>query len=128
QRAVGVLGKCSPEHDRVLVLATDGQVGNEDQILRGLGLQLAGIRVFTVGIDRAVNEGFLQRLAAAGGGAYELVESEQRLDEAMDRLHRRVGTPVLTGLRLEGAGLKLDPASVAPTRLPDLFAGAPVVI
>lgn len=128
QRAVGVLSRCSPEHDRVLVLATDGQVGNEDQILRGIGKQLAGIRVFTVGIDRAVNEGFLQRMAAAGGGAYELVESEQRLDEAMDRLHRRVGTPVLTGLRLESTGLSLDVASISPARLPDLFAGAPVVI
>ncbi|MBS2031299.1 MAG: VWA domain-containing protein [Deltaproteobacteria bacterium] len=128
QRAVGVLGRGSPEHDRVLVLATDGQVGNEDQILRSLGKQLAGIRVFTVGIDRAVNEGFLQRMAAAGGGAYELVESEQRLDEAMDRLHRRVGTPVLTELKIEGAGLKLDASTIAPSRLPDLFAGAPVVI
>jgi len=128
QRAVGVLGKCSPEHDRVLVLATDGQVGNEDQILRSLGTQLSGIRVFTVGIDRAVNEGFLQRMAAAGGGAYELVESEQRLDEAMDRLHRRVGTPVLTDVKVEGTGLKLDASTIAPTRLPDLFAGAPIVI
>ena len=31
-------------------------------------------------------------------GRCELVESEDRLDEAMDRIHRRIGAPVVTGL------------------------------
>ena len=47
----------------ILVLVTDGQVGNEDQILQTLGAAASGIRVFTLGIDRAVNEAFLRRLA-----------------------------------------------------------------
>src|ERR1700722_7583602 len=50
--------------DRVLVLVTDGQVGNEDQILERMGTRLARIRVHVVGIDQAVNAGFLSRLAA----------------------------------------------------------------
>src|SRR5688572_102929 len=49
--------------DRILVLVTDGQVGNEDQILRELGPRLRGARVFALGVDRAVNAGFLARLA-----------------------------------------------------------------
>jgi Ca-activated chloride channel family protein len=112
----------------VLVLVTDGQIGNEDQILRELGRRLAGIRVFTLGIDRAVNEGFLNRLAALGGGSCEVVETEERLDEVMDSVHRRIGTPVLTALHLEPAGLRFDPSSVVPGRLPDLFAGVPLLI
>jgi len=91
----------SGARDRVLVLVTDGQVGNEDQVLREAGAALAGVRVHTVGIDRAVNAGFLGRLAIAGGGRCELVESEDRLDEAMDRIHRRIGSPVITGVTLE---------------------------
>ena len=63
--------------DAILVLVTDGQVGNEDQILQALAPRLAGIRVFTLGIDRAVNEAFLRRLAELGRGACELVESER---------------------------------------------------
>ena len=65
------------------MLITDGQVGNEDQILATLGPRLKDIRVFTLGIDQAVNEAFLRRLAERGGGACELVESEDRLDEVM---------------------------------------------
>jgi Ca-activated chloride channel family protein len=116
------------EGDRVLVLVTDGQVGNEDQILRSLGQRLDGIRVFTLGIDQAVNEAFLRRLAALGGGSCDVVESEDRLDEVMDKVQRRVGAPVLTGLHVEPSGLRLDPASLVPARLPDLFPGSPLTV
>ncbi len=68
----------------------------------------------TVGIDRAVNAGFLGRLAALGGGRCELVESEDRLDEAMDHIHRRIGTPVVTGLTLVPSGLSPVDGTVAP--------------
>ncbi len=60
------------ERDRILVLVTDGQVGNEDQVLKVLGARLKGIRVFTLGIDQAVNEGFLRRLAELGAGRWHM--------------------------------------------------------
>ncbi len=125
---VDLLASGGPGRDRVLVLITDGQVGNEDQILHDLGPRLRGMRVFCLGIDQAVNAAFLRRLAEMGGGACELVESEDRLDEVMEQVHRRVGQPVLTKLRLEPAGLRFDPESLVPGRLPDVFAGAPVQV
>jgi Ca-activated chloride channel family protein len=121
-------GEADAARDRVLVLVTDGQVGNEDQILHLLAPRLGGVRVYTVGIDTAVNEGFLKRLAGLGGGACELVESEDRLDAVMDRVHRRIGTPVVTDLELDAAGLDAELDSLAPRRLPALFAGAPLVV
>ncbi len=114
--------------DRVLVLITDGQVGNEDEILRRLGKQAAGVRIFTLGIDQAVNAGFLRRLADLGGGVSEVVESESRLDEVMDSVHRHIGTALLTGLELRAEGLDLLTDTLVPARLPDLFAGSPVLI
>jgi Ca-activated chloride channel homolog len=117
-----------PGRDRVLVLVTDGQVGNEDQILQRTGARLAGIRVHVVGIDQAVNAGFLSRLAAAGRGRCELVESEDRLDEAAARIHRRIGAPLVTGLALAGDGVAVVPGTVAPSLLPDLFPGVPVTV
>ena len=50
------------------------------------------------------------------GGACELVESEDRLDEAMDRIHRRFGTPVLTELQISGEGLKIERDALVPSR------------
>jgi Ca-activated chloride channel homolog len=114
--------------ERILVLVTDGQVGNEDQILRRLAGEIGGVRVLALGIDRAVNAGFLRRLADLGGGTCELVESEKRLEEVLGQIHRHLGAPVLTGLRLQPVGFEIEEESLVPARLPDLFAGAPLTI
>ena len=112
----------------MLVLVTDGQIGNEDQILERMGTRLARIRVHVVGIDQAVNAGFLSRLAAAGRGRCELVESEDRLDEAAARIHRRIGAPLVTALALAGDGVAIVPGTVAPGLLPDVFPGVAVTL
>jgi Ca-activated chloride channel family protein len=118
----------STGRDRVLVLVTDGQVGNEDQIVHEVRPLIGSTRVHTVGIDRAVNAGFLGRLAALGAGRSELVESEDRLDEAMEHIHRRIGAPVVTGLSLTGDGITPLNGSRSPARLPGLYPGVPLVI
>ncbi|MFC4896160.1 VWA domain-containing protein [Streptosporangium amethystogenes subsp. fukuiense] len=112
--------------DRVLVLVTDGQVGNEDQILKRTGSRLAGVRVHTVGIDRAVNAGFLGRLAGLGGGRCELVESEDRLDEAMEHIHRRIGAPLVTDLALHSDGLDLITETVG--HVGSIYSGVPLTV
>ncbi len=126
--AVNLLAQSPDERDRVLVLVTDGQVSNEQNILDSIGASLHRVRVFTLGIDRAVNEGFLTRLASAGGGACELVESEERLNAVMDRIHRQIGTPVLSDLSVSTQGAELVSDTLAPSRVPGLFAGAPLRI
>ncbi|WP_188192871.1 VIT domain-containing protein [Nonomuraea sp. SYSU D8015] len=121
RQAVALLGARS-ERERVVVLVTDGQVGNEDQILEQAGGALSAMRVHTVGIDRAVNAGFLGRLAGLGAGRCELVESEDRLDAAMDHIHRRIGAPLVTDLSLKG--LRVEPDTV--THLGSIFPGVPL--
>jgi Ca-activated chloride channel family protein len=113
--------------DQFLILVTDGQVGAEDQILAAVAALTGRTRIFTLGIDQAVNAGFLRRLAAAGAGRCDLVESEERLDEVMTSLHRRISPPVVTGLRVESAtaGCELTAGETAPARDPDLFPSAP---
>ncbi|HEV7558497.1 MAG TPA: VWA domain-containing protein, partial [Kofleriaceae bacterium] len=126
--AVSSLAGGTDDRERVIVLVTDGQVGNEDHILRELAPRLRNVRMFTLGIDQAVNAAFLRRLASAGGGLCELVESEDRLDEVMTKVHRRIGTPIVTDLALVGLGLDIEAPTISPKKLPDVYAGAPVVI
>ncbi|MEJ7639432.1 MAG: VWA domain-containing protein, partial [Singulisphaera sp.] len=127
-RAAQLLADSGPCRDRVLVLVTDGQVANEDYLLRALVPHLDGVRVFTLGIDQAVNEGFLRRLAEVGGGSCELVESEDRLDAVMELVHRRIGTPMLTDLRLDSDALGVVADSLVPDGSPCLFAGSPLLL
>ena len=128
-QAAGWLSR-SGDRDPIIVLVTDGQVAGEDMLLRQLA-EASGDRmprVFAVGIDQAVNAGFLRRLTDLGGGVCELVESEDRLDEVMDRIARRLQPPRLTDLTIESDNLTWEPSSLVPSRLPDVFAGRPVTI
>ncbi|HEY5926075.1 MAG TPA: VIT domain-containing protein [Kofleriaceae bacterium] len=128
QYAAQLLSGGHDDRERVIVLVTDGQVGNEDHILRQIAPSLKNVRVFTLGIDQAVNAGFLKRFASVGGGLCELVESEDRLDAVMAKVHRRIGTPVATELHLEAKDLDVHWGTIAPAKLPDVYAGAPVVV
>ncbi len=121
-------GDIRDARDAIVILVTDGQVGNEDQLLRELSGDLQRVRVHTVGIDQAVNAGFLGRVASVGGGRCELVESEDRLDEAMDAIHRRIGAPIAYSLALRAQGLATIEDTVSPARIPDLFPGVPLVV
>src|SRR5437762_4820540 len=107
----------------VVVLLTDGQVGDESSVLKRLQAELGGTRVFAVGIDTAVNDGFLRRLAALGGGTSTFVEPGARLEEALEAVGREIGAPLVTVLRVSG-----DVAELAPARVPDLFAGRPSTV
>jgi Ca-activated chloride channel family protein len=118
----------TPDTDRVLVLLTDGQVGNEDQILKALAKRIKGLRAFTLGIDQAVNDAFLRRLAGLGGGYCEVVESEDRLDAVMAKVHRRIRSPLLSSLSLTAEGVRFIEDESVPRQLPDLFPGAPLTV
>lgn len=128
ERAAKLLAGGYLERDRVLVFVTDGQVGNEAQLLNVLGQRLKGTRVFALGIDQAVNGAFLNRLAGLGrSGEAELIESEDRLDEVLQRLHRRVGAPVIAELSVDVDGGQIVSGTLAPQQLPDVFPGVPAV-
>lgn len=130
QEAIRDLGQSSPDLGRELtcILVTDGQVDNDDQLLRALSTRGAGVRVFTVGIDRAVNAGLLQRLAAVGGGRCDLVESEDRLDQVLSALHRRIGEPPLRDVRVATDRTTMLAGTASPAGHPDCFAGVPLVV
>ena len=107
----------------VVVLLTDGQVADEAGVLRRLQRELGAARVFCVGIDTAVNAGLLTRLAALGGGASSFVEPGSSLEEALRSISRVIGDPLLVDLAIEDVDAGLVASSLAPERLPDLFAG-----
>ena len=116
----------------MVVLVTDGQVGNEDHLMRQLGPICA-----TRGCSRSASIRRSTRRScagspSAGGGLCELVESEDRLDAVMAKVHRRIGTPIVTELALQTPGVDLTRGELAPMtapgKLPDVYAGAPVVI
>ncbi len=99
-----------------LLLITDGQVGNEAEILGRLEKHTS-LRVHTFGIDTAVNDGFLQKMASAHRGTCYLLSPQDDIAGAVARLGERLRQPVLTSICIEGGWESANP------KLPDLHAG-----
>jgi hypothetical protein len=126
--AADLLARSQKGRRAVLVLITDGQISGEDHLLRSLQPILGATTIHCVGVDRAVNAGFLDRLARQGKGRFELVESEDRLDRVMAALARTIGRPALSGISVTGCGIDIVDTAITPALEPDAFAGVPCVI
>ena len=106
-----------------LVVLTDGEVGNESEILQQIQRSIGDSRLFSVGIDTAVNSGLLNRLANLGGGTATFVEPGVQLEEALASVSREIGSPLVSDLQVEDLDLAIDRASLSPSRVPDIFQG-----
>jgi hypothetical protein len=106
----------SNERPRSLVLITDGQVGNEAQILKALSRQTQ-LRVHVFGIDVAINDGFLQKLAAQHHGTSCLMSPQDDIVGAVARLGNRLRRPVWTSICVQ------DGWEIVGQTLPDLYEG-----
>lgn len=117
--------RATPARRRVIVLVTDGQVANEDQLValaRG-----ARAEILAVAIGAAANQGLCQRLASVSGGGCEAAESPEQLGGALDRTVRRLLAPALEDLELLVDGAAVVPASRAPHVPARSIPGVPVV-
>lgn len=100
----------------VMVLLTDGQVGDESRILKEIQAQLGKTLVHTIGIDTALNEAFLQRLSRLGGGSHVSVAPREDLNQVLEGIASEIGYPALQDMRLNLPQLTPDP-------IPNLYLG-----
>lgn len=126
----GIRAALSPPADprrlRMVVFCTDGFIGNEEEIVRAVGALRGSARVFGFGIGSSVNRYLVEGVGRAGRGASEVVDLSEPPDEAVERLFRRLDRPVLTDLEVAFEGAEVT--DLLPERLPDLFAGQPLVV
>lgn len=111
---------------RQVVFLTDGAVGNEEALFRLVRARLGDTRLFTIGIGSAPNSHFMTKAAELGRGTFTYIGRIDEVQEKMAALFAKLESPVLKGLEVlwpEGAH-----AESWPARLPDLYAGEPVVV
>ena len=116
----------SGERVRQVVFLTDGQVGNEDELFKLIRARLGDSRLFTVGIGSAPNSHFMSKAAQAGRGTFTFIGKVEEVREKMGALFAKLESPVLKGVRIEWP--ESAAAEAWPARIPDLYAGEPVVV
>ncbi len=87
--------------DKIVLLFTDGQVGNEDEIIRFVENNVNRSRIFPFGIDTNVNSFFIKQLAKVGNGKAELIQPNEKIDDKIIRTFARIQTPLLEDLTID---------------------------
>lgn len=87
--------------DKIILLFTDGQVGNEAEIIKYVENNINRSRIFPFGIDTNVNSAFIKQLAKAGNGKAELIQPNEKIDDKIIRTFARIQTPLLEEITID---------------------------
>lgn len=109
--AIGAFQKTNHDHlfEDLILLVTDGESGDEENIVK-----LAKnnqVQIFTLGIDSAVNDSLLQKVARYSRALCELCTPNEDLEHIVNRLSPSMYAPLLSNLKvklstLDGYGLE----------------------
>ncbi len=109
---------------RKVILITDGQVGNENQVMGLVWSHSSHTSFFTIGIGAGYNEHFIKGLSRAGNGASEFISPGERIEPKVLRLFQKISDHVVTDA---GITWPADSVTEAPSK-PALFLDSPVSV
>jgi Ca-activated chloride channel family protein len=112
---------------RVIIMLTDGYIGNEAEIIAEVGKRCGDqIRFWAVGIGSSPNRFLIDGVARQGGGMGKYLtlndDPQEMVQEMMMRIHRAQLSKVQINW---GAA---ETSETFPARIPELWAGRPVVL
>lgn len=111
-------GDAAPGRLRTVLIVTDGEVGNDDELTRAVARHRNEALVFTIGIDTSVNEALLKRLARMGGGTCDLMTPFDDIEGRVAGLESLLAHPSAWNVLVQGGELARPEPVV-------LFAGVP---
>lgn len=113
-----------PGYARQVFFLTDGAVGNEHELVKLIRARLGDRRLYTIAIGPAPNAWFIRQAAKHGRGTATFIGDVRDVRERMTALFEKLERPALADLAITWP----VGAEVYPARLPDLYAGEPIVV
>jgi Ca-activated chloride channel family protein len=99
------------EYIRNIILISDGEVGNETEVVNLAKRGSDKNRLFTIGIGYGPNEYFLRETARISNGVSELISPGERIEPKILRLFKKVMSDNLHDLKIEwGDSVDQSPA------------------
>jgi Ca-activated chloride channel homolog len=108
-----------------MVLLTDGQVGNEEELFELLHLRLGTRRLITIGIGATPNTYLMRKTAEFGRGTFTYIGNVTEVKDKLDVLFKKLEYPVLNNIAFDSSwsGVQQYPPQIA-----DLYEGEPIVV
>lgn len=116
-----------PQRKRIVVMLTDGFIGNEAEIIKAVG-EKAGenIHFWTLGIGSSPNRFLLDGVAKQGGGMSAVIELNTDPSEIVRKIVERIHHPQIAQIQIDWKGLPVF--ETYPRKIPELWAGRPVIL
>jgi Ca-activated chloride channel family protein len=111
---------------RHIILMTDGDLGNEEEIFTALRNDLGHARLYTVAVGSAPNLFLATKMAQFGRGTFTHIADINEIREQMAHLFDSIESPVLTDVKLSFEGVEVT--DMYPDHPPDLFLRQPLLI
>ncbi len=116
-----------PERVRIVVMLTDGFIGNEAQIIEEVGRRAGDrIRFWVLGIGSSPNRFLLDGVAKVGGGMSAVIELRSDPMELVTQIVERIHRAQLAEIQIDWNGLSVY--ETYPRKIPELWAGRPVIL
>lgn len=103
---------------RDVVLLTDGEVGNEADVMRLIKEHAETTRFFAVGIGAGPNQFLIKGLARSGGGASEFIFPGERIEPKMLRIFGRLADLPVGAPRISWKTALAETAPASPVLFP----------
>jgi Ca-activated chloride channel family protein len=116
----------SQQHLRIACFMTDGQVGNDAEIIAEVR-KYRNARVFAMGFGDAPNRYLLENMTQNGGGEVDYITGAANTSPVARKFNERVRNPLLTDISIEWSP-SLAITDIYPKRIPDLFSVKPVIL
>lgn len=112
---------------RYLFLMTDALIGEDDSFLGHMkNVNYANVRFFPVAFGATPNHYLIGRAAEIGRGFAMQVTNQDNAAVIAQRFNEKTTAPYMTDIEIDWGGLDIH--DMIPSRLPDLYAGRPLVI
>jgi len=117
----------APDRIRIVIMLTDGYIGNEKQIIDEVDRRCGDqIRFWAVGIGNSVNRFLIDGVARQGGGMGKVLGLNDDPAELVPQIVERIHRAQLASIQVDWKGLGVY--DIYPMRIPELWAGRPVVL
>lgn len=116
-----------PQRVRIVVMLTDGFIGNEKEIIDEVGRKAGDrIRFWCLGIGSAPNRFLIDGVAKQSGGMSGVIELKTDPTEIVRQCVERIHRAQLAKIEIAWNGLPVF--ATYPRRVPELWAGRPVIL
>ncbi len=116
-----------PERVRIVVMLTDGYIGNEAEIIDEIDKRAGDqIRFWAIGIGSSPNNYLIDGVAKHGGGMAKVLELNTDPGPLVEQIADRIHRAQLAKIQIDWNGLSVY--ETYPLRIPELWAGRPVVM